>query len=121
MQRTAVVRQTHQSILAYRVQAWCSRPCKRLIESADEQKVAVTLSDIAEEIKITAFRITRVGELMGRELARDLSLPFGIVDLSLAPTPAVGDSIGEILQAMGILRIGAPGSTAAIAMLNDAV
>ena len=94
---------------------------QRLVESADEQNVAVTLSDIAEEIKITAFRITRVGELMGRELARELSLPFGIVDLSLAPTPAVGDSIGEILQAMGILRVGAPGSTAAIAMLNDAV
>ena len=65
--------------------------------------------------------MTRVGELMGRELAASLGVDFGIVDLSLAPTPAVGDSIGEILQAMGIVRVGAPGSTAAIAMLNDAV
>lgn len=81
----------------------------------------LTLTDIAEEIKLTAFRITRVGELMGRELAASLDIDFGIVDLSLAPTPAVGDSIGEILQAMGIVRVGAPGSTAAIAMLNDAV
>ena len=81
----------------------------------------LTLTDLAEEIKLTAFRITRVGELMGRELASALGVDFGIVDLSLAPTPAVGDSIGEILQAMGIVRVGAPGSTAAIAMLNDAV
>lgn len=81
----------------------------------------LTLTDIAEEIKLTAFRVTRVGELMGRELADALDIDFGIVDLSLAPTPAVGDSIGEILQAMGIVRVGAPGSTAAIAMLNDAV
>ena len=81
----------------------------------------LTLTDLAEEIKLTAFRITRVGELMGRELAAALGVDFGIVDLSLAPTPAVGDSIGEILQAMGIVRVGAPGSTAAIAMLNDAV
>ena len=84
-------------------------------------EAGLTLTDLAEEIKLTAFRITRVGELMGRELAAALGTDFGIVDLSLAPTPAVGDSIGEILQAMGIVRVGAPGSTAAIAMLNDAV
>ncbi|MDR3633957.1 MAG: PFL family protein [Isosphaeraceae bacterium] len=83
--------------------------------------VKPTLGDIAEEIKSTAFRVTRVGELIGREVATRLGVPFGIVDLSLAPTPQVGDSVGEILQAMGVVRIGAPGSTAALALLNDAV
>jgi uncharacterized protein (UPF0210 family) len=80
-----------------------------------------TLGDIAEEIKSTAFRVTRVGELIGREVAARLGVNFGIVDLSLAPTPQVGDSVGEILQAMGVVRLGAPGSTAALALLNDAV
>lgn len=80
-----------------------------------------TLGEIAEEIKSTAFRVTRVGELIGRDVAANLGVAFGIVDLSLAPTPQVGDSVGEILQAMGVLRIGAPGSTAALALLNDAV
>ncbi|HUT10644.1 MAG TPA: PFL family protein [Thermoguttaceae bacterium] len=86
---------------------------------ASEEKL--TLGDLAEEIKITSFRVTRVGELIGREVAAELKLAFGIVDLSLAPTPEVGDSIGEILQLLGIARVGAPGSTAAMAMLNDAV
>lgn len=94
---------------------------KRAIERLREASPQANLQDIAEEIKTTAFRITRVGELIGREVAQRLGLPFGIVDLSLAPTPAVGDSIGEILQAMGIAEIGAPGSTAAVAMLTDAV
>lgn len=80
-----------------------------------------TLGEIAEEIKSTAFRVTRVGELIGREVAARLGIAFGIVDLSLAPTPQVGDSVGEILQAMGVVRLGAPGSTAALALLNDAV
>ena len=66
-------------------------------------------------------RVTRVGELIGREVAARLGVDFGIVDLSLAPTPQVGDSVGEILQAMGVVRLGAPGSTAALALLNDAV
>ena len=70
---------------------------------------------------MTSFRVTRVGELIGREVAAALGVNFGIVDLSLAPTPAVGDSVGEILQTMGIAIIGAPGSTAAVALLNDAV
>jgi hypothetical protein len=95
------------------------RGLARLIEQAGAANL--TLADLAEEIKVTAFRVTRVGELIGRELAQRLGVQFGIVDLSLAPTPKVGDSIGEILQTMGIERIGAPGSTAAIAMLNDAV
>jgi uncharacterized protein len=90
---------------------------KRRIELGED----LTLGDLAEEIKITSFRVTRVGELIGREVARELDVPFGIVDLSLAPTPTVGDSVGEILKALGIAKIGAPGSTAAVAMLNDAV
>ncbi len=81
----------------------------------------LTLGDLAEEIKITSFRITRVGELMGREVATELGLAFGIVDLSLAPTPTIGDSVGEILKMLGIAQLGAPGSTAAVALLNDAV
>ncbi len=89
-----------------------------LVQSADG---SLTLGEIAEEIKSTAFRVTRVGELIGREVAVRLGVDFGIVDLSLAPTPQVGDSVGEILQAMGIEKLGAPGSTAALAMLNDAV
>ncbi len=86
-----------------------------------DMDAGLTLGDLAEEIKITSFRVTRVGELIGREVAAELGLAFGIVDLSLAPTPEVGDSIGEILQTLGISRVGAPGSTAAVAMLNDAV
>ncbi len=89
---------------------------ERLIQTGD-----VDLGRIAEEIKRTSFRVTRVGELMGREVARRLGVTFGVVDLSLAPTPRIGDSVGEILQTMGIAAIGAPGSTAAVAMLNDAV
>lgn len=94
----------------------CSALKKRI---AKDPKL--TLGDLAEEIKITCFRVTRVGELIGREVAAELGMAFGIVDLSLAPTPTVGDSIGEILKTLGISRVGAPGSTAAIAMLNDAV
>jgi len=86
-----------------------------------ELEPKLTLGELAEEIKITAFRVTRVGELIGREVAAELGVPFGILDLSLAPTPAVGDSVGEILKILGIDRIGAPGSTAAIALLTDAV
>ncbi len=91
------------------------------LHRAIEQRPDMTLGDLAEEIKITSFRVTRVGELIGREVAGELDVAFGIVDLSLAPTPEVGDSVGEILRALGIGRIGAPGSTAAVAMLNDAV
>ena len=94
---------------------------KRAVERLLRQQPQADLGEIAEQIKRTAFRVTRVGELIGREVAGRLGVEFGIVDLSLAPTPRVGDSVGEILQAMGVLRIGAPGSTAALAMLNDAV
>lgn len=80
-----------------------------------------SFDDVAETIKKTAFKITRMGELVAREASRRLSVPFGIIDLSLAPTPAVGDSVARILQEMGLEHVGAPGSTAALALLNDAV
>jgi uncharacterized protein (UPF0210 family) len=76
---------------------------------------------LSEAIKRTAFKITRVGELVGREVSRQLNVSFGIVDLSLAPTPAVGDSVANILEEMGLERCGAHGTTAALALLNDAV
>ena len=79
------------------------------------------LSDVAETIKRTAFKITRVGQLVGSEAAKRLGVPFGIVDLSLAPTPAVGDSVARILEEMGLETCGTHGTTAALAMLNDAV
>lgn len=94
---------------------------KRAIERLKAEGTFCTLGDLAEEIKNTAFRVTRVGELIGREVAEALGVPFGIVDLSLAPTPKVGDSVGEILQALGVVKVGAPGSTAALALLTDAV
>jgi uncharacterized protein len=79
------------------------------------------LDDLAEEIKQTTFRVTRCGELVGRQVSKALGIEFGVVDLSLAPTPTVGDSVGEILHVLGVDAIGAPGSTAILAMLNDAV
>lgn len=79
------------------------------------------LSEVAEVIKRTGFKITRMGELVGREISRRLDIPFGVVDISLAPTPAVGDSVAEILEEMGLERCGGHGSTAALAMLVDAI
>lgn len=82
---------------------------------------ALTLLDVADVIKTTAYKVTRVGEMIGTEVANALKIPFGVADLSLAPTPAVGDSVGEIFQSLGLSSIGSPGSTAVLAMLNDAV
>jgi uncharacterized protein (UPF0210 family) len=76
---------------------------------------------VAETVKRTAFKVTRMGELVGREAARRLGTVFGIVDVSLAPTPAVGDSVSDILELIGVERTGAPGTTAALALLTDAV
>lgn len=76
---------------------------------------------VCETIKKTAFKITRVGQLVAHEASKRLGVPFGIIDLSLAPTPAVGDSIAEIFESLGLERAGAPGTTAALAMLNDQV
>jgi len=81
----------------------------------------VDFQELAEVIKKTIFKITRAGELIGRLVAEKHGIPFGIVDISLAPTPAEGDSIADILKAMGVEDVGAPGTTAALAMLNDSV
>jgi uncharacterized protein (UPF0210 family) len=94
---------------------------KKELELAIQSGRKLTLGDLSEIIKKTSFRVTRVGELIAREVAERLGVSFGIVDLSLAPTPTVGDSVGEILQCLGLKSIGAPGSTAALALLNDAV
>ena len=96
-----------------------ARSLERKIAQANGENLG--LHELADEIKRTAFRVTRSGELIGRRVAKALDVTFGVVDLSLAPTPNVGDSIGEILKIMGVDAIGAPGSTAIIAMLNDAV
>ncbi|GKX30008.1 UPF0210 protein [Vallitalea longa] len=77
--------------------------------------------ELCETIKKTAFKITRVGQLVAKEASKALGVPFGIIDLSLAPTPAIGDSIAEILQEIGVDYVGAPGTTAALALLNDQV
>jgi hypothetical protein len=94
---------------------------KRAIERLLQSGRRYDLGSLAEEIKSTAFRVTRCGELIGREVASAVGAQFGIVDLSLAPSPEVGDSVGEIFESMGIARVGGPGTTAALAMLNDAV
>ncbi len=96
-----------------------ARALERLIERKTPEKLK--LDDIAEEIKQTTFRVTRCGELIGREVSKEIGIVFGSVDLSLAPTPSIGDSVGEILNILGVDSIGAPGTTAILAMLNDAV
>jgi uncharacterized protein (UPF0210 family) len=92
-----------------------------VVRAVVEKMPDADLGTLSNEIKKTAFKITRVGELVGREVAKELGVEFGIVDLSLAPTPARGDSIANILEAMGLERCGAHGTTAALALLNDAV
>lgn len=92
-----------------------------VIKYALEEVKGSDFETLCEKIKKTAFKITRLGQLVAQEASRRLGIPFGIVDLSLAPTPAVGDSIAEILEAMGLEKVGAPGTTAALALLNDSV
>jgi len=94
---------------------------KKAVDRARAADPAMDLGQISEIIKQTAFKVTRVGELIGREVAKRLGVPFGVVDLSLAPTPNVGDSVGEIFQSLGLPAIGSPGSTAVLALINDAV
>lgn len=92
-----------------------------VVKRALEDIKGADFSTVAETIKKTAFKITRVGQLVAQEASRRLGVPFGIIDLSLAPTPAVGDSVAHILEEMGLESCGAPGTTAALALLNDAV
>ena len=92
-----------------------------VVKTALEQVKGQPFDVVAETIKRTAFKITRVGQLVAREASQRLNIPFGIVDLSLAPTPARGDSVAHVLTEMGLEMAGAPGTTAALALLNDAV
>lgn len=94
---------------------------KKAIDRAIATSPGMDLRQLSELIKRTAYKVTRVGELIGREVAENLGVRFGVVDLSLAPTPNVGDSVGEIFQSLGLKSIGVPGTTVALAMLNDAV
>ena len=92
-----------------------------VVKTALDQVKGKDFGTVCETIKKTAFKITRVGQLVAHEASKRLGVPFGIIDLSLAPTPAVGDSIAEIFGSLGLERAGAPGTTAALAMLNDQV
>lgn len=92
-----------------------------VVRSVVEKYPDCDLTMLSEVIRRTVFKITRAGELVGRELARRLGVEFGVVDISLAPTTAIGDSVGRILEAMGLERVGAPGTTCALALLIDAV
>jgi len=92
-----------------------------VVKYALEQIRGENFEVLCETIKKTAFKITRVGQLVAQEASKRLGIPFGIIDLSLAPTPAVGDSVAEILEEIGLEMVGAPGTTAALAMLNDQV
>ena len=92
-----------------------------VVKTALETARGASFDQLCETIKRTAFKITRMGQLVAQEASRRLDLPFGIIDLSLAPTPAVGDSVGEVLRVMGLEHVGAPGTTAALAILNDQV
>lgn len=92
-----------------------------VVKTALDKVKGKDFSVVCETIKKTAFKITRVGQLVAHEASKRLGVPFGIIDLSLAPTPAVGDSIAEIFESLGLERAGAPGTTAALAMLNDQV
>ncbi|KIS02830.1 PFL family protein [Paucilactobacillus wasatchensis] len=92
-----------------------------VVKRALEQVKGQPFDVVSETIKKTAFKVTRVGQFVGNIAAKRLNVPFGIVDLSLAPTPAPGDSVAEILEEIGLESVGAPGTTAALALLNDAV
>lgn len=92
-----------------------------VVRAALEKIPDGNITDVADTVKKTAFKITRVGQLVAKEAAKRLGVPFGIVDLSLAPTPAVGDSVAHILEEMGLEQCGAHGTTACLALLNDAV
>ena len=92
-----------------------------VVKAALEKSEGMNITEVADLIKRTSFKITRMGQLVGTEASKRLGVPFGIVDLSLAPTPAVGDSVARILEEIGLEECGACGTTAALALLNDAV
>ena len=92
-----------------------------VVKKALEQVREADFETLCETVKRTAFKITRAGQMVAEEAAKMLNVPFGIIDLSLAPTPAIGDSIAEIFEEMGLEMAGAPGTTAALAILNDSV
>ena len=92
-----------------------------VVKTALKEVRGADFETLCETIKRTAFKVTRVGQLVAQEASKRLNVPFGIVDLSLAPTPAIGDSVAEILEEIGLERVGAPGTTAALALLNDQV
>ena len=92
-----------------------------VVRTALKEVRGADFETLCETIKRTAFKVTRVGQLVAMEASKRLNVPFGIVDLSLAPTPAIGDSVADILQEIGVERAGAPGTTAALALLNDQV
>ncbi len=92
-----------------------------VVKRAISEVKGQSFGTLCETIKKTAFKVTRVGQLVAQEASRRLDVPFGIIDLSLAPTPAIGDSVAEILEEMGLEKVGAPGTTAALALLNDQV
>ena len=92
-----------------------------VVQRAVDKMPHASFDELAETIKKTAFKITRMGQLVGKEASERLGVPFGIVDLSLAPTPAIGDSVAHILESIGLERVGTHGTTAALALLNDAV
>ena len=92
-----------------------------VVKTALESVRGADFQTLCEMIKRTAFKVTRVGQLVAQEASRRLNVPFGIVDLSLAPTPAIGDRVADILEEIGLERVGAPGTTAALALLNDQV
>jgi uncharacterized protein (UPF0210 family) len=94
---------------------------RKAVDRAFRDGARPGLGDLSETVKRTAYKVTRAGEILGREVASILGLPFGVVDLSLAPSPQVGDSVGEIFRSFGLDCVGAPGSTALLALINDAV
>ncbi|MDR1037283.1 MAG: PFL family protein [Deltaproteobacteria bacterium] len=94
---------------------------RKAVDRAFRDGARPGLGELSETVKRTAYKVTRAGEILGREVAAGLGLPFGVVDLSLAPSPQVGDSVGEIFRSFGLDRVGVPGSTALLALINDAV
>ena len=121
IKRTAELTREQEALGCAKLVVFCNAPGDNPFMAGAFHGVSEGDTEVAETIKKTAFKITRVGQMVAREASKRLGVPFGIIDLSLAPTPAVGDSVARILEEMGLEACGAPGTTAALAMLNDAV